>query len=147
MLVQDVRNKIDEYKRIAAERLGEDWTGCSIHLSHYGQPSWGYLVSLSDFETVGVHDACFEVVQHNIGKTLGHFCSIMPDLLDAGEYCLGVWLNPENNLYYVDISIHCDTIHDAAKIAFENQQIAIWDCENCRSIDTNTLIDSEGNLR
>lgn len=44
----------------------------------------------------------------------------------------GVWL--EDNMYYIDKSLHIEDLREALQVAKEHNQLAIWDWKNNCSI-------------
>ena len=56
-----------------------------------------------------------------------------------GSNSLGLWLNPNNNRLYIDISRHYDSIHNAIDTAKFNDQLYIYDCKKKQSFNTWTM--------
>jgi hypothetical protein len=56
-----------------------------------------------------------------------------------GSNSLGLWLNPNNNRLYIDISRRYDSIHNAIDTAKFNDQLYIYDCKKKQSFNTWTM--------
>ena len=56
-----------------------------------------------------------------------------------GSNSLGLWLNPNNNRLYIDISRRYDSIHNAIDTANANNQTHIFDCKAQKSFNVKTL--------
>lgn len=82
------------------------------------KPSEGYLVAVQNIITAwhSLDDILAELPFHNWPKSY------------TDEY-LGFWQN-ETGYWWADISVHVLDKDEALKIADENFEAAIWDCEN-----------------
>ena len=81
----------------------------------------GYMVSLENYE--------FKTsIEHLSSELLEEYQTIAND----NQAYIGFWL--DNDDLYVDISINIDNLNDAIKIAQENKQLAIYNCEKGESI-------------
>jgi hypothetical protein len=56
-----------------------------------------------------------------------------------GSNSLGLWLNPNNNRLYIDISQRYDSIYNAIDTAKFNDQLYIYDCKKKQSFNTWTM--------
>lgn len=93
----------------------------NIH-SGYMNPDTGYMVSLDGFER---HSP--ELTYHNV---LGYVNENI-DAFKSNSF-VGLWL--DEGIWYMDISFCFEGLEEALKFAEDNNQIAIYDNANKKSI-------------
>lgn len=87
-----------------------------------------YIVSIPNCEIIiPLKELTFEVFKANLSKTVKNFI-----LTDYNNKYIGCWINSDK--VYFDISISCNNIKDALIIGKENNQLAIYDFINQKSI-------------
>lgn len=72
-------------------------------------------------------------------KTINDFLMNNLEKIRGGANYLGLWINPNNNHLYIDISVKFDSIHNALDIARFNDQLYIYDCKKKQSLNTWTM--------
>lgn len=89
----------------------------------------GYLVGIQEVlpNMYSLHAVWMELYHHWWNPD--EFWTDHPKV-QGQEIYLGFWFNEDNNLWYVDFVQRFETLEQAALVADDNQQIAIWDCEN-----------------
>jgi len=86
--------------------------------------SEGYYVSLSRKfgKVIKLNKFCIT----DINKYIAH----RADFLNSPDHFLGIWINQNTSIVYLDISIHIKELEPALNFAKINRQLAIWDCAN-----------------
>jgi len=55
-------------------------------------------------------------------------------ILREPDHCLGVWRNPDDGLYYLDVVVVVRTREEAALLAGEHDQIAYFDLDTMEEV-------------
>jgi hypothetical protein len=100
--------------------------GSSTNMSG-NHPTTGYMVALEGSELM-VKPDWFNIV------TLNKFIEDQYNLLYYSNYYLGTWLDTNDNLVYLDVSVNVDNYDDAIKLAEYNFQLAIYDVVKHESV-------------
>lgn len=124
-------------------QLDESPIGVSVNLHHCGNPQFGYMVSLPDFERIVDR---MDELPDAIDCVLTRF-ELQHNHQPLDEYYLGIWFNENNDKTYIDISQCIEPFDAAINQATVDNQIAIWGVVERQEFFINDYIDSEGNQR
>ena len=72
-------------------------------------------------------------------KVINDFLMQNIEKIRSGGNYLGLWINPNDNRLYIDISVKYDSIHNALDTARMNNQLYIYDCFKKQSMNTWTM--------
>ena len=102
-------------------------TGFSFNITTGEEaPSHGYMVSIEGHE--------HEVFSNLLTETRDYIIKNAESLVDGGTY-LGCWFDQETESWYLDISLHFETLDEAMAYGILNHQRAVWDLSQNLSID------------
>jgi len=91
-------------------------------------PSHGYMAAMDGHE--------MEVRKgQDLVNQIKIYTLFNADLLSDGETYLGCWFDQETESWYLDISLHFETLEEALAYGLSNNQNAVWDLAQNRSID------------
>jgi hypothetical protein len=132
MINQKQFNEIQAY--FNKQNGGTIFLGYVFHLKQavyleFMNHNGGYIVGYSGGDIVE------KLTLENINK----FIMKNYERISNGTNYLGLWLNPENNMVYIDASIHFDSIYNALDMAKFNNQSHIFDCKAQKSMNVITL--------
>lgn len=96
-------------------------------------PKSGYMVAISGHEKIISNVTDSSQLQYIVADYIKEKAIILAGGLSHDTY-IGTWLH-ENKLY-IDISQNVTDKASAIRMAVENNQLAIWDCENSVEINT-----------
>lgn len=77
-----------------------------------------------------------QVLQRFRVEHLRGFIGKNRDLLDAPGHCLGAWINPDNGLVYLDVSIVVGDSGQANALALRHKQLAFFDLNRGETVRT-----------
>ena len=120
----------------AAWKCRNDGDGCSFYADRDGSPDSGYCVGLSGQETIvdiddyDVNDLYADCKIRDYNPI---FADVVQKLVRNGgtgsDVCIGCWVH--NGQRYLDVSVVCADFDDAERLGNANDQIAIYDLNNC----------------
>jgi hypothetical protein len=93
-------------------------------------PDNGYMVSIKDHEQVSRFNTLN--LQHEIARYIRSKADILISGLSEDKF-IGAWIEDDNLV--LDVSIKVNSLDDALQIGKENEQRAIFDCNNSVTIN------------
>ena len=83
-----------------------------------------YAVAISNFEMIVTKDLLsYQLVEAYHG--------LLPESANGN---LGTWINPENDKVYLDFSLTYNDLENAVRVAYNNEQLAIYDLKKNQEI-------------
>lgn len=83
-----------------------------------------YAVAISNFEMIVTKDLfSYQLVEA--------YHDLLPKSANGN---LGTWINPENDKVYLDFSLTYNDLENAVRVAYNNEQLAIYDTELDKTI-------------
>ena len=104
-------------------------TGFSYNLTTGEEaPRHGYMASMEGLE--------MKVLKgHDLIEQIKIYAMFNMDILSDGETYLGCWYEHNTETFYLDVSLHFETLEEALAYGLSNNQNAVWDLAQNRSID------------
>jgi len=95
-------------------------------------PSKGYVVGINKNVKVFNLSKCGMELLNELKKAVNHSNFILSNL-DSWN-CLGLWVDTESNLLYIEETQLFSDRDEAVAVAKKFNEIAIWDCGNSKEI-------------
>ena len=113
--------------------------GFSRWITEGFNPESGYIVSRSDYMPSLTHDKTHGQainmscgVAHRVATALQ---TLSDDKKLGKNYASGAWTDSKENLVYIDVSQHFESLDEAINLAKELGELAIWDITNKKEIE------------
>jgi len=120
-------NKIASTKTIHIQTLAKN-----VYQIAKNNPS-GFTLNLSNMQLINTgFVAAYKDTQNSFG--ISGLKNAINYALLIGASVIGGWYNQDNGQYYFDCSRVFDNVTEAATFGIENEQIAIFDLNNCKEI-------------
>ena len=114
-----MKNKLDKIIKNIIDK-----GGCNLSKNmEFLNYNSGYMVSIKDMYIIKKYDI------KNLKKALKNVVKNI-----AINQCCGCWYNSEDNNIYIDISINIEDKQQAIKEGVKNNQLAIYDIKNNKTI-------------